>query len=89
MLLQTQIPTRVPTVPPTQPLSRFGAYTSTYSSAYTDTICRALPFKDAPPGMLGLVLETSTEGMPTVHALGEDSALAHEVLVGERLTHEC
>jgi hypothetical protein len=40
---------------------------------------------DAPPGMLGLVLETSPEGMPTVHAIREDSALANEVHLGDRL----
>ena len=39
----------------------------------------------APPGMLGLVLETSADGVPTVHAIKNTSALASEVQVGDRL----
>jgi len=40
---------------------------------------------EAPSGMLGLVLETSADGVPTVHAIKNTSALASEVQVGDRL----
>ena len=40
---------------------------------------------EAPAGMLGLVLETSADGVPTVHAIKETSALATQVQVGDRL----
>lgn len=40
---------------------------------------------EAPPGMLGLVLEASGDGIPTVHAIKPTSPLAAEVQVGDRL----
>jgi len=40
---------------------------------------------EAPPGMLGLVLETSADGVPTVHAVKASSALAETVKIGDRL----
>lgn len=40
---------------------------------------------DAPPGMLGLVLESSADGVPTVHAIKSTSPLVTQVKVGDRL----
>jgi len=40
---------------------------------------------DAPPGMLGLVLESSGDGTPTVHAIKPSSPLSSQVKVGDRL----
>jgi hypothetical protein len=40
---------------------------------------------EAPPGLLGLVLITSGEGVPAVHAIKETSCLAPEVQVGDYL----
>ena len=40
---------------------------------------------DAPAGLLGLVLETSEDGVPVVHAIKESSCLAGQVQVGDRL----
>jgi len=40
---------------------------------------------EAPAGLLGLVLETSEDGVPVVHAIKESSCLAGEVQVGDRL----
>jgi C-terminal processing protease CtpA/Prc len=40
---------------------------------------------EAPPGLLGLVLETSEEGIPTVHMIQRSSPLAGHVRVGDRL----
>jgi len=40
---------------------------------------------EAPPGMLGLVLETSTDGVPTVHAIKSTSPLVEQVRQGDRL----
>ena len=40
---------------------------------------------DACPGMLGLVLETSQDGVPIVHAIKPSSSLITEVKVGDRL----
>lgn len=39
----------------------------------------------APPGLLGLVLETASDGVPTVHAIKPTSPLASQVRVGDRL----
>jgi len=40
---------------------------------------------EAPAGLLGLVLETSEDGVPVVHAIKESSCLAGQVQVGDRL----
>lgn len=40
---------------------------------------------DAPSGMLGLVLETSADGVPTVHAIKHTSPIVNQVHVGDRL----
>lgn len=40
---------------------------------------------EAPAGLLGLVLETSEDGVPVVHAIKESSCLADQVQVGDRL----
>ena len=40
---------------------------------------------EVPPGMLGLVLETSIDGMPEIHAIKPTSSLASELLIGDRL----
>ena len=40
---------------------------------------------EAPSGLLGLVLETSEDGIPVVHAIKESSCLAGSVQVGDRL----
>jgi hypothetical protein len=40
---------------------------------------------EAPAGMLGLVLEASGDGVPTVHAIKPSSPLASDIQVGDRL----
>jgi hypothetical protein len=40
---------------------------------------------EVPPGMLGLVLETSIDGMPEVHAIKPTSSLVSELRIGDRL----
>jgi len=40
---------------------------------------------EAPAGLLGLVLETSEDGVPTVHAIKESSCLAGQVQLGDWL----
>ena len=40
---------------------------------------------EAPPGMLGLILEASGDGVPTVHAIKASSPLASDIQVGDRL----
>ena len=40
---------------------------------------------DAPPGLLGLILETLQDGVPIVHAIKPSSSLVSEVKVGDRL----
>jgi hypothetical protein len=39
----------------------------------------------APPGKLGMVIDTPSGGMPVVHAIKDSSVLAKEVKVGDRL----
>lgn len=39
----------------------------------------------APPGKLGMVIDTPSGGMPVVHAIKDTSVLANEVKVGDRL----
>lgn len=39
----------------------------------------------APPGKLGMVIDTPSGGIPIVHAIKESSVLASEVKVGDRL----
>jgi C-terminal processing protease CtpA/Prc len=39
----------------------------------------------APPGKLGMVIDTPNGGMPVVHAIKDTSALADRVRVGDRL----
>lgn len=39
----------------------------------------------APPGKLGMVIDTPSGGMPIVHAIKDTSVLANEVKVGDRL----
>lgn len=40
---------------------------------------------DAPPGVLGLVLETNVDGIPVVHAIKPNSVLSGNVQIGDRL----
>ena len=40
---------------------------------------------EAPPGLLGLVLETSDDGVPMVHAIKGSSCLSEQVQVGDQL----
>jgi len=40
---------------------------------------------DAPPGVLGLVLETNADGIPVVHSIKPSSVLSGEVQIGDRL----
>jgi hypothetical protein len=40
---------------------------------------------EAPPGLLGLALETSEEGIPTIHMIKRSSPLVGQVRVGDRL----
>jgi hypothetical protein len=55
----------------------------TLEAEYT---CKSNQFQvEAPPGLLGLVLETSEEGVPVVHAIKKTSCLALEVQVGDYL----
>jgi hypothetical protein len=39
----------------------------------------------APPGVLGLILETNKDGVPTINKIKESSALADQVQIGDRL----
>jgi hypothetical protein len=39
----------------------------------------------APPGVLGLILETNNDGVPTINKIKESSALADQVQIGDRL----
>jgi hypothetical protein len=39
----------------------------------------------APAGVLGLILETNTDGVPTIHNIKPASALAEQVQIGDRL----
>ena len=40
---------------------------------------------DAPPGVLGLVLETNVDGIPVVHSIKPNSVLSENVRIGDRL----
>lgn len=40
---------------------------------------------EAPPGVLGLVLETNIDGIPVVHAIKPNSVLSERVRIGDRL----
>jgi C-terminal processing protease CtpA/Prc len=40
---------------------------------------------DAPPGKLGVVIDTPDDGAPIVHAVKDSSVIAHLIQVGDKL----